>query len=77
MKNILLTLLLLVFNLSVFSQNKPEHEEWLLNAGFGMFIHWSMDAQLGIVISHSVVGASDDYLNRYFNELPKTFNPGP
>ena len=40
-----------------------------------MFIHWSMDSQLGIVISHSTVGASEDYTNRYFNELPKTFNP--
>ncbi len=50
-------------------------EEWLKDAGFGMFIHWSMDSQLGIVISHSTVGASEDYTNRYFNELPETFNP--
>jgi len=27
------------------------------------------------VISHSLVGASDDYLARYFAELPRTFNP--
>ena len=40
-----------------------------------MFIHWSFDVQLGMVISHSVVGASPDYLDRYFNELPKTFEP--
>ena len=76
MKSISLYLLL---SLSVgfygFSQNKPEKEEWLKDAGFGMFIHWSMDSQLGIVISHSTVGASEDYANRYFNELPKTFNP--
>ena len=55
--------------------NKPERETWLQDAGFGMFIHWSFDSQLGIVISHSMVGASEDYLNRYLNELPKTFNP--
>lgn len=55
--------------------NKPEREQWFANLGFGMFIHWSMDVQLGMVISHSMVGASDDYLNRYINELPKTFNP--
>ncbi|WP_299668836.1 alpha-L-fucosidase [uncultured Polaribacter sp.] len=34
-----------------------------------------MDVQLGMVISHSMVGASEDYLDRYVNELPKTFNP--
>ena len=55
--------------------NKPERLEWLQDAGFGMFVHWSMDSQLGSVISHSMVGASDDYLNRFINELPKTFNP--
>ena len=55
--------------------NKPQREEWFTGLGFGMFIHWSMDVQLGLVISHSLVGASDDYLERYFNELPKTFDP--
>ncbi len=40
-----------------------------------MFIHWSFDVELGMVISHSAVGASEDYANRYFNELPKRFNP--
>jgi alpha-L-fucosidase len=55
--------------------NKPEREQWFTELGFGMFIHWSMDVQLGMVISHSMVGASEDYLNRYINELPKTFNP--
>jgi len=56
-------------------ENKPERLEWLQDAGFGMFIHWSMDSQLGSVISHSMVGASDDYLDRFINVLPKTFNP--
>ena len=55
--------------------NNPEREQWFTDLGFGMFIHWSMDVQLGMVISHSMVGASEDYLNRYVNELPKTFNP--
>lgn len=55
--------------------NKPEREKWFNELGFGMFIHWSFDVQLGMVISHSMVGASDDYLERYVNELPKTFNP--
>ena len=55
--------------------NKPERLEWLKDAGFGMFVHFSFDSQLGVVISHSMVGASDDYLDRFIHELPKTFNP--
>lgn len=83
-KSISLLCLYLIFVLTCIAQrqevkpvnkNKPEREEWLQDAGFGMFIHWSFDSQLGIVISHSVVGASKDYQERYFNELPKSFNP--
>lgn len=43
--------------------------------GVGMFIHWSLDVELGSVISHSMVGASDDYLERYIKELPAYFDP--
>ncbi|GAB3569078.1 hypothetical protein GCM10027578_22860 [Spirosoma luteolum] len=57
------------------NHNKPERETWLKDAGFGMFIHWNVDTQLGVVISHSLVGASPDYVDRYINELPKTFYP--
>lgn len=57
------------------NMNKAEREQWFTDLGFGMFIHWSMDVQLGMVISHSMVGASEEYLDRYINELPKTFNP--
>ena len=60
---------------SDYNLNKPERELWLKNTGLGLFIHFSMDSQLGVVISHSLVGASDDYVNRYFNDLPKTFDP--
>lgn len=62
---------------SVFGQleNKPELEEEFMDMGFGIFIHWSMDSQLGSVISHSMVGASDVYLDKYINELPQTFYP--
>jgi alpha-L-fucosidase len=42
--------------------NKPEREQWFMDMGFGMFIHWSMDSQVGAVISHSMAGASEDYL---------------
>lgn len=57
------------------SLNKPERLEWFRDQGFGLFIHWNVDVQLGTVISHSLVGASDDYQSRYFAELPRTFNP--
>jgi len=57
------------------NRNKPERLEWLQDAGFGMFIHWSHDSQIGSVISHSMVGASEEYLEWFVNELPKTFNP--
>ncbi len=58
-----------------YSRNKPEREEWLRDLGFGMFIHWSHDSQLGVVIGHTMVGASYDYTNRFINELPQTFRP--
>ena len=63
---------------SLFAQtpgNKPERLEWFRDQGFGLFIHWSLDSQLGSVISHSMVGASPDYLKRFVDELPRTFNP--
>jgi alpha-L-fucosidase len=59
----------------ILNLNKPEREQWFADLGFGMFIHWSFDVRLGMVISHSMVGASDDYLDRYVNELPNVFNP--
>ena len=55
--------------------NSPERLEWFRDQGFGLFIHWSVDSQLGTVISHSLVGASDDYAAHFFADLPKTFNP--
>ncbi len=55
--------------------NQPGRLEWFRDQGFGLFIHWSVDGQIGTVISHSLAGASDDYTQRFFTELPKTFNP--
>ncbi|HPT21544.1 MAG TPA: alpha-L-fucosidase [Bacteroidales bacterium] len=80
MKKVILLFLalLLMGNVRSYPQqtsNKPEREQWFMDQGFGMFIHWSLDSQLGAVISHSMSGASDDYLQRFVTELPKTFNP--
>ncbi|MBS1660943.1 MAG: alpha-L-fucosidase [Bacteroidetes bacterium] len=60
---------------SDFNWNKPERVDWFRQAGSGLFIHFGVDAQLGVVISHSLVGASDEYVRRYFDQLPKTFDP--
>ncbi|MHA7943831.1 alpha-L-fucosidase [Formosa sp. 3Alg 14/1] len=77
MKLKLSVVLILLTTCSVFSQlkNKPELDEDFMDMGFGIFVHWSLDSQLGSVISHSLVGASEDYVNKYFEELPKTFYP--
>ncbi len=56
-------------------QNRPARLEWLQDNGFGLFVHWSVDGQLGGIISHRLVGASEAYTKAYFDELPKTFNP--
>jgi len=57
------------------SLNQPDRLDWFRDQGFGLFIHWSLDSQLGVVISHSLVGASRDYTDRFFTELPESFNP--
>jgi alpha-L-fucosidase len=57
------------------SGNKSERIEWFRDLALGMFVHWNIDAQLGSVISHSMVGASPDYLDRYIHLLPATFCP--
>ncbi|MBN2583240.1 MAG: alpha-L-fucosidase [Planctomycetes bacterium] len=56
-------------------KNDPAREAEFMDWGLGMFVHWSLDSQLGSVISHSMDYASEKYLDRYVNELPKTFNP--
>lgn len=57
------------------SGNRPQRLTWFEDQALGLFIHWNIDAQLGSVISHSMVGASTDYLDRYITQLPQTFNP--
>lgn len=56
-------------------RNKPEREQWFMDLGFCMYVTWGVDCQLGLVASHSLVGASDDYVEHYFHDLPQTFNP--
>lgn len=62
-------------SIKAINKNKPERETWLRDAGFGMFIHWNVDTQLGTVISHSLVGSSPSYADKYIKDLPATFNP--
>jgi alpha-L-fucosidase len=70
-----LFLFLVVLCFSLDAANRPEGVERFRDRGFGLFIHWSVDAPLGGVISHSLVGASKDYQERFFRILPDHFNP--
>ena len=56
-------------------RNNPTLEDEFMDWGLGLFVHWSIDSQLGAVISHSMEFASQKYQERFINELPKTFNP--
>jgi alpha-L-fucosidase len=55
--------------------NDPAAVELFRDRGLGLFIHWGVDGALGGVISHSLVGASPDYVQRFFDTLPNYFNP--
>jgi alpha-L-fucosidase len=55
--------------------NNPARVELFRDRGLGLFIHWGVDGTLGGVISHSLVGASPEYVQRFFERLPAYFNP--
>jgi alpha-L-fucosidase len=57
------------------NRNDPAEVEKFRDRGFGLFIHWGVDGPLGGVISHSLVGASPDFVERFFRDLPGYFNP--
>ena len=55
--------------------NRADRLEWFQDQGLGLFIHWSVDSQLGLIVSHSLAGASDEYVSRFYRDLPQTFDP--
>jgi len=55
--------------------NDASRCEWFKDQALGMFIHWSVDCPLGAVISHHLVGATKDYQDRFFSQLPGLFCP--
>jgi len=57
------------------SGNKSEREEWFLDQGLGLFIHWSLDSIIGSVISHWMIGADKEPLRKMYEDLPALFNP--
>ena len=75
MKHVAVACLLLLGPSLSQAANRPERVEWFRDLGLGLFIHWSLDSQLTSVISHSMVGADEAYLERYVTELPRSFNP--
>jgi len=56
-------------------RNLPERLDWYQNMALGMYLYWTVDAPFGMVNAHSVIGASADYLRRYFSQLPAYFDP--
>ena len=56
-------------------RNTPERLAWYQDMALGMYLYWTVDAPFGMVNAHSVIGASADYLRRYFTQLPTYFNP--
>jgi alpha-L-fucosidase len=60
---------------AVIGKNDPVRVEAFRDDGLGLFIHWGVDGPLGGGISHSLVGASDDYKQKFFTELPHSFAP--
>ena len=55
--------------------NKPERLEWFRDLGFGLFIHWNLESQISSVISHSLVGAERDFVDRLFHRVAAHFQP--
>ena len=56
-------------------RNTSERLNWYQDLALGMYLYWTVDAPFGMVNAHSVIGASPDYLRRYFTQLPSFFNP--
>ncbi len=75
MKRVVMVCVVLLGAAAAPASNKPERVEWFRDLGLGLFIHWSLDSQLTSVISHALVGADEAFLERYFQELPRSFNP--
>ncbi len=57
------------------NKNDAARVELFRDRGLGLFIHWGVDGSLAGVISHSLVGSSPDYVDRFFRTLPGYFNP--
>ncbi len=80
-KTLIIALIFHILSPSVFSQkitidkNKPLRKEWFQDQAFGMFIHWNIDVNYGAVISHNLAASSREYQEKYFQDLPKMFNP--
>jgi alpha-L-fucosidase len=54
--------------------NDPRKTEQFRDAGFGLFIHWGPNSQMGTEISWPLNNASADYVKKYY-ALAATFNP--
>lgn len=56
-------------------KNSPAALEWFKDAGLGLRIQWGLESQLGISMDHSLINASPAFQQRFFDELPTSFDP--
>lgn len=60
---------------SLSTHNSRAALEWFKDAGLGLRIHWGLESQLGISMGQSLIGSSPIFQERFFGELPQSFNP--
>lgn len=48
---------------------------WFKDAGLGLRIQWGLESQLGISMEHSLINASPAFQQRFFEDLPQSFDP--
>lgn len=56
-------------------KNSQAALDWFKDAGLGLRIQWGLESQLGISMEHSLINASPDFQQRFFEDLPQSFNP--
>lgn len=56
-------------------KNSQAALDWFKDAGLGLRIQWGLESQLGISMEHSLINASPAFQQRFFEDLPQSFDP--
>lgn len=56
-------------------KNSQAALDWFKDAGLGLRIQWGLESQLGISMEHSLINASPEFQQRFFEDLPQSFDP--